>query len=191
MLATAMYILQYVCCSFQSVCWNMGRHFPIHCCVSGTTGMWTNSFTDVCNHACVPRSSQHLISSLANMLKVAKCVTSCLKWGVVELGSTTHRLALAALSTVTGQLHSPGRGGDVGMSGSFLIALVTVENRLVFPKPPFRFFLLSAGAFFFLNWISNSDIWAFLVLGFRLSTWHSKSFLCVEGKAGEGSTCAD
>lgn len=40
--------------------------------------------------------------------------------------STTNRLALAALNTVTEQLHSPGRG-DRGM-----IALVAVENRLVF-----------------------------------------------------------
>lgn len=44
--------------------------------------------------------------------------------------STTNRLALAALNTVTEQLHSPGRG-DRGMF-AFLIALVAVENRLVF-----------------------------------------------------------
>lgn len=44
--------------------------------------------------------------------------------------SRTNRLALAALNTVTEQLHSPGRGDRELFA--FLIALVAVENRLVF-----------------------------------------------------------
>lgn len=82
------------------------------------------------------------MSSLAHMCKVANYMAVCRMVRVVEPRSTTYRLSLAALNTVTGQLHSPGRGGDKGMFGGLLIALVAVENRLVFPKLPLSFFLL-------------------------------------------------
>lgn len=62
--------------------------------------------------------------------------------------STTNRLALAALNTVTEQLHSPGRG-DRGLF-AFLIALVAVENRLVF-QASLEFSLLFSQSLLFVN----------------------------------------
>lgn len=106
--------------------------------------------------------------SLAHMCKVANYVASCSMIRVVEPHFTTNRLTLAALNTVTGQLHSPGSGGDKGMFGGLLIALVAVENRLVFPKPPLSFFLLFYRSMLFvvgflvlmsglfLSWIADS-----------------------------------
>lgn len=79
--AAAMYILQYVCCSFQSVLKYGKKNSLTHCFVPEMAGMWTDSFTDVCDHACVPRSSQHLVSSLASMCKVADYMAGWLSYG--------------------------------------------------------------------------------------------------------------
>lgn len=100
----------------------------------------------------------------------------------------TNRLALAPLNTVTEQLHSPGRG-DRGMF-AFLIALVAVENRLVF-QASLEFLPALLSELAFCKWVSSSDVWASLVLDCGLCTWHSDGFLCVEVKACEGSSCPE
>lgn len=58
-------------------------------------------------------------------------------------------------------------------------------NQACFPEPPLSFFLL-------FYW-SALFVIGFLVLmsDCRLCTWHSNTFLCVEVKACEGSTCPE
>lgn len=73
---------------------------------------------------------------------------------------------------------------------AFLIALVAVENRLVFQTSP-RVLPALFSELAFGKWVSSSDVWASLVLDCGLCTWHSDGFLCVEIKACEGSSCPE